>query len=403
MLLKILYLLFLFLSFSYSDLRVGGIGLRYPIIMLILFVIIAEGRVYFDKVWRVYALFIAVFGVSCIAHGFIDEFSNVLFMQYFISFVGWLSTVAVLKKDPSFVKYIVYLILAIGGLDVLVTISQFTFNADWYSPIQEFFHFSNLEDFNAQSDLGGNNSEVNDSTLNGMFPNGVYNGYYLLFCSVLSMFLLLKTRKIISFILPLFFLVGAFCCQQRGPFFITLLVVLLLSLSAFNKMKRIGKISIIAGIGILAVFGFSIMNYSEAMELRYSTRGFEDELRSSIYAATIDYIKEHPFTANFYELVAAKGKAPHNLFLNAFVYGGILSFMLIMWLLYYQAKQVWRLIKNRLETINPYYYVFAFAWIAFTLNSMVHNRSIVTGDFMIWVIWGVLSAIIIQNKAVTAK
>lgn len=398
MLLKILYLLFIFLCFSYSDLRVGGVALRTPILLSILFVIVVEGKFFVDKVWRIYVLFIIVFGVSCIAHGYFDEFSNVLFMHYFISFVGWLATAVVLKKDPSFVKYLVYVILAIGGLDVLVTYSQFTFNSDWYSPIRDFFHFSNIDEFNIKSDISSDSGDVMNLTLIGMFPNGVYNGYFLSLCSILSMFLFLKTRKLVAYLFPCFYLFGSFCCQQRGPFFISVFVIFLLSLSIFSKLRTVEKIMIIIGIGLFVTLGVSLMNYSESMDLRYSAKDWEDDSRLSIYTLTLNYIQSKPFTANFYELVEVHGKAPHNLFLNAAVYGGFVSFFIIMWILFFQAKHVWKIIRNRFDEKKLFYYVFSYAWIAFTLNSMVHNRSIVTGDFMIWVIWGVLTVVLSRNN-----
>lgn len=393
MLLKVLYFLFIFLEFSASDLSIGPISLKYIVMPILLFgIIIVEKKIIFDKVWKLYALFILVFVLSCMITGYFDRqvYVNVLFKKYFISFVAWFSTVVMLKKDPSVVKYVAILLLSIGVLDSAVTISQFTFNDAWYKPIESFFRFQNMEDFDALMASKEGRYEVMDRTLPGMFDNGVHNGYFLGVCSVLSIVYVLKKGKIWLSVLPVYFLIGLFCCQQRGPLIISVLILLFGLFAIFRQANTFSRVLIVVLSLVLVGYAGAFLSFSDAMGLRYSTTGLEGTGRNYIYANTLDYISSHPIISNYYELLDEKGNAPHNLFLNAYVYGGLISFILISCILVIQAKHWFNLMKSGFKGVNSFYYAFALAWLGYTLNSLMHNRSIVTGEPIIWLLWGVM-------------
>lgn len=396
---KIFYLLFLFLFLSGSSISIGGIAIRYLVILLLLMQVFLGYKKYpFDKCWKLYVPFILCFGFSCMATNYTGEFVNSLFKQYFMAFVVWLSTVVILTKDRSFVKYIFVVYLLVGIFDVIVTYSQFTFNTAWYEPIESFFRFMTNEEF---SDMGNQKSsymDVNDGTLQGMFGNGALNGYYLSVCAVLSMLPVIKTKNIFWLILPTFFLFGSFICQQRAPLFISLLAVLTMSWLIFNRFSSRNRFLMFILIAIAITFGLTLMSdFSDAMGLRYSVQGTDSTGRDQIMVETFDYIASHPFLPNIHELIAQKGHAPHNLFLNAFIYGGFISFVLILSILFIQTRQTLFVIKNGIDGIKAYYFTVAFAWATFTMNCMVHNRSVVTGDFTIWLLWGILCTYPIVN------
>ena len=146
-----------------------------------------------------------------------------------------------------------------------------------------------------------------------------------------------------------------------------------------------------------------LLDLSSDSGLRYSTRGFETTGRDMIYLSIFDYILANPFMPNIYELMQEKGRAPHNIFLNAFVYGGLFSFISIMTLLFYQYKVVIQTIKKGCTDNNVYFFVFSFAWMSYNINCLVHNRSIVTGDFLIWLIWGVIASRLYFTKKIIRK
>ena len=130
-------------------------------------------------------------------------------------------------------------------------------------------------------------------------------------------------------------------------------------------------------------------NYSQfTKESRFAKIGINDSDREKNYGLTINYIMDHPIIGGSHRLHAMYNIYPHNLFLLAFCYGGFLGGFAIMLILFWQAKPLWRVLRRKVADTNPVCFFAALAYLAYTLNSMVHNRSIVTGDEVIWMLWG---------------
>ncbi len=403
MLFKLLYLLFLFLSFSGSNISIGPLAIRY-ILLLILFIdiIIIERKVFFEKIWVLYSIFVFVYGVSCVVTGFFDQYFSMLVHKYIYSFFCWFFTVFILTKDYKFAKFIILVLLFIGIFDTLVTVSQFTFNTSWYKPIETFFHFQSSEEYSFQVGSMAEGQGVATNALNGIFDSGTTNGYFLATCCVLSLVYFFKTKKAWLYVFPFLFFMGLFCCQQRGPLMISAAMIILSVYWTFKKAGVFNRILLLIGVSVAIVYAGYFLTFSEAMGLRYSEYGLAGTGREFIYGRVFQYIASHPIMANFYECLQETGSAPHNLFLNAYVYGGIISFVIIMWILYVQSKRNMEVIKGGFEGDRAYYYAFSLAWIAYTLNSLFHNKSIVTGEPIIWLLWGVVCSYpyIIHSKHV---
>lgn len=387
-----LFLSFIFLILTGSSLRLGSIQLRYIFALFLIFDAVLIGlRFNIDKTVLVFIAFIFSFGFSCVLTGYVSNFISQLYYAYFIAIFGCVFVMALLKRDAYFIRQITYLILAIGAFDVVVTYSQFLFNDDWYRPIEQML---NLPVWDVMEEVTENKSsrmEAMDMTLPGILGNGVYNGYFLSVCAVLSMIFVIRTKNSLLYVFPLFYILGSFMCQQRGPLFISLFVIAMISLRLFKEFSSRSRIVLFAFLAVGGTLAVSLLsNMSELLNLRYSSTGFDSTGRNSIAANTMDYIMSHPIIANAYELLAEKGHMPHNFFLNAFIYGGIISFFLIMYILIIQFKTFLKIVKSNVDGLNAYYYVFAWAWAAFTLNCLLHNRSIITGDYLIWLIWGVM-------------
>lgn len=390
----ILYLIFLFLLLTGSNLRLGGVMLRYVFaLILIVNAVMIRLRIYIDKTIALFLFFIIVFGTSCLVTGYERAFFTRLYYSYFMSLFGCVLVIALIKRDASFIKYITYLLLVIGAFDVIVTYSQFIFKDDWYRPIEKLLKLPIWSDMEEAQDYKSVKLEAMDMTLPGIFGNGVYNGYFLSVCTVLSMVFVIRKKNALFYIFPLYYLLGSFFCQQRGPLFISVFVVLLISIRLFKDFNNVSRFFLFVFLSVSTAMVISFLfNLSELFGLRYSASGLDSTGRDSITSQTFDYIMSHPIIPNAYELLDQKGHMPHNLFLNAYVYGGIVSFLLILYILFIQTKTFFKIVRSSIDGLNAYYYVFAWAWFAFTMNSMVHNRSIITGDYLIWLIWGIMIA-----------
>lgn len=75
---------------------------------------------------------------------------------------------------------------------------------------------------------------------------------------------------------------------------------------------------------------------------------------------------------------------PHCILLNAFVETGIFGFIITLILYSKQIFCAYNLTKISGASLVIY------AFIAYTLNSLLHNDSIITGDAIVWILWGMV-------------
>ena len=84
---------------------------------------------------------------------------------------------------------------------------------------------------------------------------------------------------------------------------------------------------------------------------------------------------------------------PHNIIFNAFVYGGIISFITICYILKLQFTTFCVIFQNIQLRNNIFFTTSICALVAFTINGFFHNQSIVTGELMPWILWSIIYSI----------
>lgn len=388
---KITYLLFLFLIVTGSNLYFAGITLKYVItLFLFAWVLIKDRTIKMDRCFRLYVCFVFVFLISSMLTGHVGQFLNTFFRFYFPAYVGLRATHICMEDDNSFSKYILALLLLLGLFDVAVTYSQFTLNASWYEPIRNFFQFAVDEDF--EEFVGSRTWLTTKSLAYGVFASAAMNGYYLCLFCLLSVYPYLATKKIWYLILPFIFLAGLFICQERSPLYLSVLLLGYLIIKSMPSLSPGKRLLILIGIVVVFAVGLeNVINISEQYGMRFTERGLDGTGRTEIHEGFWEYIGSNPLFPNYYDLLEKGNRAPHNLFLNALVYGGPISFILIMSILVIQSKRALQIIKNTNNTNNYLTVAFTLGWIIFTANSLVHNRSIVTGELILWVLWAIMS------------
>jgi O-antigen ligase len=251
----------------------------------------------------------------------------------------------------------------------------------------------------------------------GLFAGAVYNGYFLMTSGIASLMLLVRKFHIHRIIPWLIIMLGCICVQERGP----IIILAVLSAFAFYRLFHIRKnryalLLIVFALAVyyltsfISLFTFgrtepvethityietdedesdSESSFSGIMkESRFAEMGIKDTGRENIYSKTIDYLMDHPFIGGLHRLRAKYGIYPHNLFINAFAFGGFVGGVAILLILFWQIKPLWRVLRRKIADTNPVCFFTGLAYVAYTLNSLVHNRSIVTGDEVIWMLWG---------------
>lgn len=390
---KLVYFLFLFLILTGSNLYLGPITAKY-VMGLVLFVllIIRDHRLIMDRCFRMYCIFIITFFLSSVVCGFTSSFFVTFFNYYFIAYVGWRATNLLVNENEDFAKYVIYIILGIGAFDVLVTLSQMTLNVGWYTPIETLFKFPTRESQIEAMESALRYKEIFSYAITGIFGNAIKNGWYLAVCSVLSMIFVHQKGRIIFYIVPIFYLAGVFACQERSALAAALLMILIFSMRVFKTVSIFKRLAMVVVVVAAAVYvGGYMIDFSNENKLRYSALGMDDTGRSGILDDFYGYIASNPILPNYYDMRNQMVSPPHNVFFNAFVYGGIISFIVICSILVIQIKTSYRAyFKHRLLNQNVVVTVCICAWSTFTLNSLFHNQSIVTGELLPWLLWSII-------------
>jgi hypothetical protein len=363
------------------------------------------------RIMKTYFVFVFTFLVSATVTGYLDK---VLITYYIAACAGyWATNILITKYKDS--KLLLKTIVVLGVLNAIVTIGQ-TLNMSFSDQIVTFFHLKLPDKYIEVMDVEGNEDMALMLTRPGLFAGAVYNGYFHMTSGIASLMLLVRKFHIHRIIPWLIIMLGCICVQERGP----IIILAVLSAFAFYRLFHIRKnryalLLIVFALAVyyltsfISLFTFGrtepaethityietdedesdseSFSYGFMKESRLADEGFNDPGRERIYRLTIDYLMDYPLIGGLQRLRAMYGIYPHNLFLLAFAYGGFIGGLTIILILFWQFKPLWRVLRRKIADTNPVCFFTGLAYVAYTLNSLVHNRSIVTGDEVIWILW----------------
>lgn len=378
---KILYILFVISSLLYGSFHIlAFLTPRILMTIIMFFVCLFEDKkLYIDKYFGIYLVFISFFGFSAISGGHIGRYIQYLVGFYFTAYVGYWSTVILIRKYGG-IRAFFSTLLYLGMVDAIVTISQ-AFNLNFFTPYLEMLHLSVDYDFLLSM---GEEFDLNAVPINGIVQSPVFNGYVLMVMTLLSTSLLIKKVNISRILIFAIFFVSSFLVQQRGAFYINAVLSFFLLYRIFgitksNKAFFLRLLLLFAVVMIIVNIGESVL----VSNSRYSI-GFDDTGRSEITRGTIEFVRNNWLMGGVFDL----GFLPHNLFFNAIVFGGLFGGVAIYILLLLQFK---KLIPSAFSN-NIVLIILSCAVIAFTMNSLLHNSSLITGDVLLWILWGAFIA-----------
>lgn len=414
---KVLYVAFVIAVVFYGQLRLMfGLTPRHIAIVVMLFACMRQGVPFpMGRIMKTYLVFILTFLVSATVTDYLDK---VLITYYIAVYVGfWATKILVTKYKDG--KLLLNIFIVTGVVNAIVTIGQ-AFGLHFADQLVSFLHISLPEEYIDSLNVKGGENMYLLLVRPGLLAGAVYNGYILMATGLISLSLLAHKFRLQRLIPWVIIFVGCFCVQERGP----IIILAVLSAFAFFKTLFIKRntyillmIVFVLLVHIITVSVSSVLpvrsintreghsslviynDYDESesdnwskisritKESRFGERGMEDPVREENYIKTLDYLLDHPFVAGVQRLRAEQGIYPHNLFLIAFAYGGIVGGTLILLILFWQIKPLWRVLRRKIADTNPVCFYAGLAYLGYTLNSLVHNRSIVTGDEVIWMLW----------------
>lgn len=381
---KLLYIIFIVICILYpSKYIVGPISFRHIISVIMLAACIWEGF-RSDKYLYLYYGFVFFLGISSIATGFAGTFFNRLLGSYLPMVTAYAATYLLIKKKEG-TNVIIWTFVFIGILNALVTIGQF-FNWGIIDDLFSFLRFEIDDNFTTISEL----KDAEGLTLPGLMGN-VNNGFFLSATALLILYNR-QCNFYFNILLWLVVMAASFLAQERAGFMLACAFsAFIVGNHYFSKNTTLGFFAVVI---MLIVSAYLINFYMEEVlssELRYA-KGLEGDSRSEYRSVTWNYILNNPM-GGFYEFNSNGNNHPHNYFLNAFLFGGFFGGIFVILLLILQViKIIPFLFRNKETEESKWAFIWGLIYIDYTLNSLVHNASIVQGimPFFIW--WGAFLA-----------
>lgn len=386
MLFRAVYILFLVSSLILGSQYIGFLSYRQLLSIVMLVFCLKEYRgLWMEKSFRFFLGFVLFFCFTSVFSGFFSECIKVVVAYYLVAYIGLWSTVISVQKNNG--MDCIHTIVAIGVIDAVVTILQ-SFGNPIALGVGLLFAPEEIENLMEKADQ----SEVLTVSISGIVGQ-VYNGYLLMTSSILSFLYIKKYKVLLKYIPFAICFIACFLCQQRFPFYVTILFVAFFLLQSF-KQYSIGKkiLFLIIVTFALCLIVPKFVEFSNYHDLRYSAIGSDGTGRVEIYQFALNYITQNFFTANIFEFRELCGFSPHNILFNGLIYGGIIGFCFLLVTFCVQLKKA---LGNVFASFNKNSYFIFFsscAFLAFTANSLTHNASIITGDLLIWVLWGIIYA-----------
>lgn len=391
----VLYLFFLVSVLLFGSFLIGPLTGRVWVVIIMFFYLLfssMKNKVYKKNVYINYFLVYIVFLLLAqVMNGDMESYGiKWVLANHFVCIVAFVATIYFTKFNiQSRIDVIIITIMGLLVIDSIVTIMQYR-NESLGWAINLFLMQGRNEEIVAfQESRQMLETLAGVAKAPGIFDSSVENGLFLGSCSILPFYFFLrnsKIMKVITLTVMCLSMLACFMCQERAAMLVLLVSVFYLYFKAFNrnaKWTTLVLISVIAIILIL-IIDFSIVNFG-----RYEEVGmFSNEARKSIWSNAIPFISDNLVWGGVAHFRSITGSLPHNFFFNSFVFSGLLGGITIITLFIMIAYKGCRLVT--LRKTNNTTRVLAMALLAVLTQSLVHNASIITGDVLTFLLFGLM-------------
>lgn len=356
---------------------IGTLSIRVPLFFInFILILILSKRKIKNTYLLIFPLLFIIFSFLSVINddfGKLDLFlADIVFSRFLISYMLVALTLVLVPKYFSFKKAIGVLIL-VASFNSLIIFGQFL-NIDYVWIITDVITANRYEDIDLLLlvDLKG--------AYKGLVGT-VKSGYLLCLLIPLILYkIAINDKKIFWTLFFLFNILIVILLQQRMAFLIIILnTVYYIYFFNIKNNKSIYFIffsvfSLV--ICLLHIFGYNIFIF-DTTNSRLST--LEDESRRQLFDVAINFILDRPFFGGFDSFYPILNLSPHNLFLNAWIRGGIVGFISILIMVVFIFKKSSNVLR-RGNLTNPLYVFLILAFLNYILLSFTHNEGITSAD-----------------------
>lgn len=382
---KVLYIIFVVICVVYPyNTIMAPITFRHILSLLMLGVCVNEGFK-LDKYLKLYCVFLLFLGVSSLATGYFVTFISKFLGTYIPIITAYAATYLLIKKYNG-ASLLVWLFVVIGVFNAVITIAQFL-HLDFVDTLFTRFHLHYDEEFLERSSTKMN---LEGFAIPGLF-NYVINGYFLSASALLVLYNK-KSYLILNLVLWAIVIIASLLAQERTGFFLAAFFsFFIIAKHLYTKNEKTGFL--ITALFIILVIALTVQYFDvlSSSGLRFS-KGFEDDGRQELRAGAWSYLINNPL-GGIYDFDAGNNRHPHNFFVNAFLYGGIFGGVVVIYLVILQVLKIFPyLIKKNVTEYSQWAFIWGLMYVDYTLNSMMHNASIMLGNFTFFIWWGAFLA-----------
>lgn len=385
---KVLYFIYLILAYLFPTVNVvESLSIRHVMMLVMLVVCIVKG-IRWDRNMTLYTVFWAFFGLSSVLTGFASVFFSKFLGTYMQAYVMFFATYVLIKKYDG-ANWLYYFFLVFGLLDAIVTIGQF-YHMGFAERIVELIGTNYDEDFISRMER---NDIMEGVAVQGLVDS-VRNGYFLSAMAVLALYNRKGKITLFNLIVWLVIMVASLLAQERMGFFVAVLLSFLVIVPVVSfRFGRIGWFVVV--LLVLVALAFLPMGWEmlQSGNLRFSKEIDIAGERGVLARMGWNYFINHPLGA-YYEYSALGYQFPHNVFVSMFLVGGVFGGIAVLIMFFKQivaiVKYLFRSMRTRTLTVASFW---GLMFIAYSLNSITHNASIVFGTFDFFIFWGAFEAI----------
>ncbi len=227
-----------------------------------------------------------------------------------------------------------------------------------------------------QEEILSSNSNTLGFSISGLYANAVFNGHNMLFFCISALFLLYSSDKkfqLMGIVSSAIIIIGLFYCQQRGAFFISIVVWLFIIYRYFSTRVNSKLLTLFLFIILLLVLVPQIMGFLESSDSRLISDS--DSGRGMLLRESINYYLEHPLFGGYAACIHQIGMPSHNLLVSAFLAGGFFGGVILLILIFKLLMLVFKNFRQQ-SVISP----ISLLVLGLITDSMVHNTGFVEGD-----------------------
>lgn len=394
----ILYLFFLVSVLVLGSFLIGPLtGRVWMVVLMFLYILLFadKNKLKNKNVYTymlVFVIYIFLLFLAQIVNGDMERYGiSWLLANHFVSIVAFIATYYIITtKSQKMFEIVIITLMVLLAVDSIVTILQYNNNEVAWG-VNIFITQGRNEELKEfmESSVGYQDTLAGIAKTPGIFNSVVINAIFLASFGILPFcFFQNKSKylKILSLVVIALTLAACFVCQERAALLVYTASLMFLYLKNSNTRSIGILLLIIVCFGLINI-GSSYFDFG-----RYEEKGMlSNDVREDIWGRFGEFFTNNWMWggASHFEMFSG-GHMPHNFFLNAFAFGGILGGFVVISLFFVILIRIYRTVFSKRTTKTTR--VLAMALLSILAQSFVHNMSLVSGDVLTFILLGLMTA-----------